>query len=126
MARSFGTAVFASMHHAFTGIAYAWRQGQNIRIQSAIAVLVLFCSFVFQVTRIEFLFLVLFIIIVLVLELVNTAIEFVADLVSPRFHEHIKIIKDVMAGAVLLAAIGAVIVGAVIFSPYLVDARIFS
>lgn len=121
MAQSFVRGLCGSVRHASQGIAYAWRHGRNIRIQSVVAVFVLLCAFLFDVRRIEWLFLVLFIVMVLVLELLNTAIEFVADLVSPRFHEHSKIVKDVMAGSVLLAAVGAVIVGSVIFFPHLVD-----
>jgi diacylglycerol kinase len=52
---------------------------------------------------------------VLVLELLNTSIEHLVDLVKPRLNEYVKEVKDVMAGAVLLASVFAVIIGAVIF-----------
>ena len=71
----------------------------------------------FQITRQEWLALVLAMTLVLALEAVNTAIEYLTDLVSPEYHPLAGKAKDVAAAAVLIAAIGAVVVGAIVFLP---------
>ena len=57
---------------------------------------------------------------VLVSEAMNTSVEFVCDVASPEFHPLVKKSKDVAAGAVLLSAIGAVVIGAIVFIPHIV------
>ena len=61
----------------------------------------------------------LVIILVWVSEAINTAFEFLCDVASPEFHPLVKKSKDVAAGAVLLNAIGSIIVGVIIFLPYI-------
>lgn len=60
----------------------------------------------------------LVIVIVLVLELINSAMERFVDVISPRLHSQAEDVKDVMAGAVLIASVGAAIIGVLIFLPY--------
>jgi diacylglycerol kinase len=67
----------------------------------------------------EWVALVICIVLVLALEAVNTALEYLTDLVSPEYHPLAGKAKDVAAAAVLIAAIGAVWVGILIFMPYL-------
>lgn len=78
----------------------------------------------FQVRALEAVALTLVIIAVLVLEIVNTVVEKFIDLLKPRMHHYSGAIKDMMAAAVLLAAIGAVVIGVLIFYPY-VNSTIF-
>lgn len=63
--------------------------------------------------------LVLSIVVVWMAEALNTAFEFLADVASPEFHPLVKKAKDVAAGAVLLSSIGAVVVGILVFKPYI-------
>jgi diacylglycerol kinase len=56
---------------------------------------------------------------VLILELINAAVERILNLVSPHYSEEVRIIKDLMAAIVLLASIGAAVVGLLIFTPYI-------
>lgn len=70
------------------------------------------------VSRFEIMILVLAIVLVLVLELINTAVERVMDILKPRVHPYARVVKDVTAGAVFVASFGAVILGVMIFSPY--------
>ena len=65
------------------------------------------------------LFLVIFA--VLAVELINTILERVVDILKPRVHPYAQLIKDVMAAAVLIASIGAVVIGTIIFYPYIKD-----
>lgn len=73
----------------------------------------------FGLSRVEWLFLLLAIALVLVAEMINTAVEVVVDLVSPNPHPLAGRAKDVAAGAVLLAALHAVVAGVLIFGPHL-------
>ena len=68
----------------------------------------------------EWLVVVLCITVVLTLEMINTAIEKLCDVVQPDYHPQIKIIKDIAAGAVLIAALGSIIIGAIIFVPKII------
>ena len=56
---------------------------------------------------------------VLILELVNTIFEKIVDILKPRIHHYVEVIKDIMATAVLMASVGAAIVGIIIFYPYI-------
>ncbi len=88
-----------------------------IHLLSAIAVIVL--GFVLKVNSNEWCWLIVAIAIVFVSEMLNTAIEFLCDLVSPQFHPTAKKVKDVAAGAVLISAIAAVSIGFIVFLPKL-------
>jgi len=80
--------------------------------------MVIMAGFLFRVTAIEWVMLIFAIAMVLIAEALNTAIELLCDFVSPDRQELIRKTKDVAAGAVLLAAIGAASIGLIIFQPY--------
>lgn len=94
-----------------------------MKIHMAAAFLAVVFGIKFTVSPVEWLILVLTIMAVLVTELMNTALEAVVDLASPEFHPLAKIAKDVAAGAVLVTAVSAVIIGSIIFCPKI--AKIF-
>ena len=73
----------------------------------------------FQLSRAEWCWIVLAIAIVWTAEALNTAFEFLADAASPSFHPIIRDAKDVAAGAVLVTAVAAVIIGVIVFLPHL-------
>ena len=77
-------------------------------------------GWVFQIDAMEWMVILLCITAVLTLEMINTAIEKLCDVVHPGYHPQIKVIKDIAAGAVLLAAVGSVIAGAIIFLPKII------
>lgn len=104
-----------SFNYAIDGIIYAFRTQRNMRIHFIVAILVLIASFVFDISKIEFIALCLSITMVMAAELVNTAIESAIDLTTNHYHPLAKIAKNTAAAAVLLTAINAVIVGYVIF-----------
>jgi diacylglycerol kinase len=108
-----------SFGYAFAGIYILITSQHNTWIHICIAVLVVICGLLFQVNAIEWAILIFAIVIVLVSEALNTAIEFLCDLVSPDQHPLIKKSKDVAAGAVLISAFGAAIIGLIIFLPYI-------
>jgi diacylglycerol kinase len=108
-----------SFKHAFTGLAHTFVSQPNLRIHLTIALLVLVSGWWLGITRIEWIILLFTIMWVLVSEMINTVIEAISDLLTTEYHRSVKIAKDVAAGMVLVGAIGAVIIGFIIFTPYL-------
>lgn len=104
-----------SFHHAFEGIMYAARTQPNMRAHLIISLLVLLASLVLKLDRYYVVALIVMIAIVLALELVNTAVEAIVDLLTVAHHPLAKTAKDAAAGAVLVASIAAVIVGYLVF-----------
>jgi diacylglycerol kinase (ATP) len=109
------TKFWSSFHYAFSGILYAVRTQPNMRVHLFIAALVLVATLLLHLQRIYIAAIVIVIVIVLALELMNTAIEAVVDLLTVAHHPLAKTAKDAAAGAVLVATIGAVIVGYLAF-----------
>lgn len=108
-----------SFKYAARGIKYAWKTEQNFRTEVVIAAVVTFFMFIFPLRLIEQVLLGLLIIWILTLELINTVFERTMDMIKPKIHPYVKTIKDLMAGAVLISAAGAAVLGIIIFYPYL-------
>lgn len=104
-----------SFNNAIDGIIYTVRTQRNMKIHMAVTLLVLIACLCFDVSKIEFLILAITITMVIAAELLNTAIEAVVDMNTNHYHPLAKISKNVAAGAVLLTAINAVVVGYIIF-----------
>lgn len=109
----------ASVAFALRGIGVLARHEPNARVHAVATVIVLVAGAAFRITPGEWVAVALAITLVWVVEAVNTAFEALCDVVSPDHHPGVARAKDVAAGAVLVAAFGAVAVGAVIFLPYL-------
>lgn len=95
----------------------ALKKGRNFRIQVGIGTLAIIAGLILKLSRIEWLDLTLIMSIVLILELLNTAVESIVDIVSPEIQPKAKIAKDVSAAAVLIASTASIAVGAFIFLP---------
>ena len=106
-----------SFTHAFRGIRLFVAMTPNARIHLLAVFLVVFAGFYLKVSSFEWLALILVIGFVLEAEAFNTAIEIDINLTSPEYHPYARDTKDVAAGAVLLSAIVAVIVGLIVFLP---------
>lgn len=104
-----------SFRFAAQGIAAAFKSELNMKVHSCFAVLVLAAAAVFRLPPSSWMRLLLAITLVLAAELLNTAVEATIDLVSPEIHPLAKKAKDTAAGAVLLAAVFAVITGIYVF-----------
>jgi len=104
-----------SFNNAITGIIDTVRTERNMKIHLIAALGVLIVSFFFDISKYEFLILVVTITMVIAAELINTAIEAAIDMTTNYYHPLAKIAKNAAAGAVLVAAISAVLVGYVIF-----------
>ncbi len=110
-----------SFGNAFRGIFYAFKTQHNIWIHSLAIVVVVIAGFIFKLDAREWGLVVLAIGLVLAAEMINTAIEWLVDLVSPGYNEKAGLIKDVAAGAVLVAAVISVIIGAIVFLPKVIE-----
>lgn len=110
-----------SVGYALKGIGYVLRNEQNFRMQILAAIVVGILAWYFPLSDAERILVLLLIMLILILELVNSAIEKMTDIVKPRLHQHVKIVKDIMAGTVLVASLGATILGLMIFLPHIIE-----
>jgi len=108
-----------SANYAIEGILHAAKTERHLRYHFYAAVLILLLSLILGITRSEFIAIAIVAIIVLSVEMLNTAIEATVDIIFKEYDNRAKIIKDIAAGAVLTASIGAAVVGYIIFLPYL-------
>jgi len=104
-----------SFGHAIDGIVYTVKTQRNMQIHIGAAMFTLLMGWLLQISWSDVLLVFFSIFLVFILEMVNTAIESTVDLVTGEYHPLAKTAKDVAAGAVLLAAILAVIVGIYVF-----------
>jgi len=104
---------------AISGIKETLVKETSFQIMCFITLLAFFLMFYFPTSRLEKVALLTVCFVVLTLELINSAIERLLDYFNIIFDTKIRIIKDLMAGIVLLVSIGAAIIGWLIFSPYL-------
>ncbi len=110
-----------SIKHAIQGVAYVFRNEQNFRIQLVVSVLASMSSVLLPLKGSERIVVMLLIIFILVLELVNSAIEKFTDIVKPRLHDQVGVVKDIMAATVLISSAGAAMLGIIIFYPYVIE-----
>ena len=103
---------------AFRGLGLVIREEQTFKIQMIAAILVIFFMFYFPLTALERTVLILAIVLVLSLEIINSQIERILDLLQPNSDPKIRRIKDLSASAVLVVVIGSVFIGLLIFLPY--------
>jgi diacylglycerol kinase (ATP) len=92
-------------------------------VQTTIAILMTILGLYFNISKTEWLFQILVTGLVLSIEGINTAVEKVCDFVHPDFHNKIGFIKDIAAGAVFFAGITAMIIGLIIYTPYLLNVK---
>ncbi len=108
-----------SFRHAFAGVVSALKQEPNLKFHFLAGILVLILSFVLKISKEDWIVIIFLIGFVISVELTNTAIESVVDHFTSQTHPGAKLSKDISAGAVLVAAITAAIVGAIILLPYI-------
>ena len=108
----------------FIGFSYAWNglkhlllTERNFKIQFVVALVMIGSGFILKFSQLEWILLFIVIGIVLIAESINSAIELIMDFLYPEIHPSVKRIKDVSAGAVLISAIMAIIVGIILIGP---------
>jgi diacylglycerol kinase len=112
---------FMSVTFAAEGVKQFFSRERNGKIQIVIGLTAIILGFTVSLSSFQWLLVLFCIGLVMSLEMINSAIERYCDLVTTNFHPGIKIIKDVAAGAVLVASLMSLIIGLIIFIPALVD-----
>jgi len=111
LSRSFG--------YSLEGFLHALRQNRNLRIHLIVAMVVVILSIFFRINKYEMSILGVVVLLVISSEMINTAIEEMVNLITQEHRKEARIAKDVAAGMVLVAAVGSVIIGSIIFTPYI-------
>ncbi len=109
------------MMHALHGVRHVFQHERNARVHLAFAVLAFLLGVFLQVSGVELAAVFFAVILVFLAEIFNTAIERTLDLIDIRENARIKLIKDMAAGAVLVAAVAALMIGVAIFAPHIVE-----
>lgn len=109
-----------SFKHAMDGIIWVFTSQPNFRVHFVLSTVAILLGFILKITYIEMTIIILTIFFGLGVEMVNTSIEAMTDLITTEYKQTAKIAKDVAAGMMLLAAIGAILVACLIFLPRLV------
>jgi len=115
------TTLLQSFNHAFQGIVDAVRRERNMRFHLVVALGVLILSLFLNLSKLELVAILISISFVLMMELMNTAIEAVVDIVTDEFHEKARAAKDLSAGAVLVAAVNALAVAYLVLADHLTN-----
>jgi len=115
------TTLLQSFNHAFRGLVHAVRHQRNMRIHMAVALIVLVASVFLNVSRLELVIIFATIAFVVMAELMNTAIEALVDIVTEEYDPRAKVAKDLAAGAVLIAAINALVVAYLVLADRLAN-----
>ena len=113
--------LYKSFTYAFRGLGKTLKEEQNLQIQSIVGLVVIILGWYFRIEVEEWLILIVVIGLVILMELVNSAVERITDVLKPRLDSYVKEIKDIMAAAVMLASVIAIIVGLIIFIPYFIN-----
>lgn len=115
---NYNKSLLSSFGYALQGIWHALRNNRNLRIDFAVALIVIIAGVIFHINSYEKSILVIAILLVILSEMINTSLEEMVNLIINEHRKEAKIAKDVAAGMVLVAAIGSVIIGILIFAPY--------
>jgi diacylglycerol kinase len=110
-----------SFKYALHGLGHSFTHERNFRLEIYCGFAVCIGAFVFNISKLEWFIVIINIAAVLAVELINTAIENVCDMIHPSSHPTIKIIKDVSAAAVVITALCAFVCGCIIFVPYIIN-----
>ena len=110
-----------SFKYTIEGIWTSFKTERNMKIHIFIMILVIIAGIILKINKSEWIICIILFAIVIGSELFNTSIETIVDMVMPEKNEKAKIAKDVSAGAVLVVAIGAAIIGLVIFVPRILN-----
>jgi undecaprenol kinase len=103
-----------SFVYAINGIGHAFYKNRSITIQLIIGAAVIALSLFLKIPWQDLIIILFLCFLVIILEMINTAVEKMIDVLSPKYHKEYGKVKDIMAGAVLLAAVLSVIIGILI------------
>jgi len=107
-----------SLKHALRGLEYMIIRERNFRIEMAVGVMIFILAFWLGMDKWELVSISFVVFGILILEAINTLVERLINIFNPRVHPYAKMLKDVTASIVLLGSIGAMVIGSLIFWPY--------
>lgn len=110
-----------SFKYAIEGIISSFKTERNMKLHVLAMTLVILLGFIIRLSRLEWIICIILFAIVIAGELFNTAIETTVDIAMPQRNEKAKLAKDISAGAVLIVAIGSLIIGGIIFIPKIIE-----
>ena len=110
-----------SAHFAMQGAVQFFSKQRNAKIQTVMGIMAISLGFIVSISSYQWLLVLFCIGLVISLEMINSAIEIFCDMVTTEFHPKIKLIKDVAAGAVLVASLASLVIGLIIFIPALTN-----
>lgn len=111
---------FHSLRDAARGLALVFKTEQNFRLQLLVGTAAVLLALYFRLPVWQVVFVIFLAVMVLTMELLNTALEYFTDLLKPRLHHYVSVIKDIMAAAVLVTSFGALFIGLIIFIPHFI------
>jgi len=109
-----------ALGHAWHGLQFGWGAERNIKIQVGLTLVALVAGWALGLPARDMALIAIASGLVLALEMVNTAIEEVSNVISDSYHHHLRLVKDMAAGAVLVASVAAILVGLFIFLPAII------
>ena len=109
--------ILYSFKYAFTGIISSIKKERNMKIHISIMTIVMLLGIILKIQKIEWIICIILFGLVISVEMINTSIEIVVDMVMPNKNENAKNAKVISAGAVLIVAITSLIIGLIIFIP---------
>jgi diacylglycerol kinase len=109
-----------SFKYSLKGLVKVFKEEQNFRIHTVATLLVLLLALLLKIKVIEFIILLLLIGLVMILEIVNSIVERLLDLIKPRIHNYVEDIKDMASAIVFIGACASFIIGLLIFLPYII------
>ena len=112
--------LYKSFTYAFRGLFKTMAEEQNLQIQSLAGLAAVLLGWYFRIKAWEWCVLLLIVFIVILMEMMNSAVERIVDILKPRLDAYVKEIKDIMAAAVMLTSLAAIIIGFIIFFPYFI------
>jgi diacylglycerol kinase len=110
-----------SVDFALQGMTQFFSKQRNAKLQTVMGITAITLGFIVSISPYQWLLVLFCIGLVISLEMINSAIEIFCDMVTTDFHPKIKIIKDVAAGAVLVASLASLVIGLIIFIPALTN-----
>ena len=113
-----------SFSYAVKGLIKTFKEEQNFKIHVFVAIVVILTGWCVGVNKYEWIILVLIIGLVMLMEIANSAVERITDVLKPRMNNYVKEIKDITAAGVLVASVVAVIAGLIIFWPYIFGSHV--
>lgn len=112
--------IINSFKYAIEGLVSSFKTERNMKIHIMAMIIVIALGIFMKLNKIEWCIITIAIVMVISAELFNTAIETVVDMVSSQKNPQAKLVKDIAAAAVLVLAIGAAVIGIIIFGPKIV------